>query len=275
MASGQQGRGTIALIGVIAIGVVVALFGVLRWNPIELGPAAAPPVKPPQAATPAPNAAVAPTAVAARRDGGRPSVQPGPSAGAVDRCGSRRRRRHPSRRRPPLRPQARPPSLSLRPSTSSASSRTGTASSPVAALPAPPSRCLRDGQVHARTPADPSGPFRPRAAAAAARLARDRPAIDRSRRHAPALEGQRHHRRQRGQAHAAPRRHGRAGQADGPLVESGTAGRAAHGRGDAAGGDPATAAAPEAKPIKAASGRSRRSRQPPPPLRRSVRRSGS
>src|ERR671910_146776 len=54
MASGQQGTGTIVLLGAAAVGVVAALLAVLQWNPQEAAPVVPAPSPPAQTAAPSP-----------------------------------------------------------------------------------------------------------------------------------------------------------------------------------------------------------------------------
>ncbi|HEY8382649.1 MAG TPA: LysM peptidoglycan-binding domain-containing protein [Microvirga sp.] len=131
-------RGTIAVLGVIAVGTVVALVGLLRWQPWDAVPVRPEPATLPQAAAPSPPAAPGPVA-ALPPPGSQPAAPP------------------PAAPPPTPAPAAEGPSLPafdiVRVEPNGESVIAGRAA------PGATIELLRDGQVHARTPADPSGLF--------------------------------------------------------------------------------------------------------------------
>lgn len=149
MGRSLQSKGLIALIAVIAVGVVVALFGVLQWNPLG-NPAATGPVAGVASPAPAPPKEAAkpsaPGAVAALPEAPAPAApslpQPSPPAAPT-----------------PLAPDKAaegPPAPSfdivrVEPNGDSVIAGRG--------APGATIEMLRDGQVHARTAADASGLF--------------------------------------------------------------------------------------------------------------------
>jgi LysM domain len=132
MGSGQQGTGTIVLLGAAAVGVVVALLGVLQWNPQEAAPVAPAPSPPAQTAAPGPDPAGSGAA-----PGDSAAAEPAPPPG------------------PPAPPEAPPPPsfdvVRVEPNGDSVIAGRS--------VPGATVEMLRNGQVHARTPADQSGLF--------------------------------------------------------------------------------------------------------------------
>ena len=168
MASEKQITGTIALLGAAAVAVVVVLLGVLHW---DIDRASAPRDTAPQAS----RRSQPSRAPDRRRNGARPRLKPPQPS---------------PRRRPPAAPPK--PAATARRAVlrrRAGRARTATASSPAAPRRAPPSSfCATTRSMPGPSPTH-SGLFAFVAAAAAARLAPDRPAIDRAGRHAPALAG--------------------------------------------------------------------------------------